>query len=55
MSNRDDCFAKDEHRCIALKELQCINCRFYRNDLNLNLIEEDIKIYNSQTKGEKKK
>lgn len=47
--NKIDCFAyKERNRhsgCKALKEINCENCKFYRNDINEADIERDIREY----------
>lgn len=44
-----DCFAYRERGkysgCKALKEIDCKNCKFYRNDINEADIERDIREY----------
>lgn len=44
-----DCFAYKERGeysgCKALKEINCKNCNFYRNDINEAEIEQDIREY----------
>lgn len=37
-----DCFAYKDSECLALKELDCEHCKFYRNDIKMIDIEEDI-------------
>ena len=46
MTNKD-CFAYRGEQCYALNELYCKNkeCRFYRNDITINEIENSIKKY----------
>ena len=44
-----DCFAYKERNghvgCKALKEINCKDCKFYRNDINETEIEQDIRHY----------
>ena len=44
-----DCFAYREKSghggCKALKEINCKNCKFYRNDITEAEIERDIREY----------
>ena len=48
MENKD-CFAyKERNRhsgCKALKEIDCENCKFYKNDINEAEIERDVSNY----------
>ncbi len=63
MKNKDidlkDCFAfyettSGEKYCSALKEKNCENCNFYRNDIKRADIEKDVKSYNPQMNNYKK-
>ena len=44
---KTDCFAYHNKNCSALKDIDCVNCRFYKhkNDVNMWEIEEAIKRY----------
>lgn len=50
MSNKD-CFGYRERNghvgCTVSEVLKCENCKFYRNDINQEDIERDIKNYAS--------
>lgn len=39
---KSDCFAYKDNKCLALKELDCKKCKFYRNDIKIENIEDDI-------------
>lgn len=43
--HRKDCFAYKNENCTALKNIDCNFCKFYRNDITLKQIEEDIEKY----------
>lgn len=45
MENKEDCFANTDKECNALNQKNCCKCKFYRNDLNQEKIEKDIKNY----------
>ena len=41
-----DCFAyKKEGKCKALRQIDCVGCKFYRTDLKMEDIERDIVAY----------
>ena len=44
---KKDCFYYKEKECIALTEINCENCKFYKHkdDINWWKIEKDIKNY----------
>lgn len=44
---KTDCFAYHNKQCGALADIDCVNCRFYKNKSKVNMwqIEEDIKKY----------
>ena len=44
---KSDCFAYNNKQCMALIEIDCANCRFYKdkNDFNYLKTEFDIKKY----------
>lgn len=50
---KKDCFAYKEKNghsgCKALNEINCNNCRFYRNDIKESEIERAIRNYKSDT------
>lgn len=59
MIDKIDCFARYETlngqaNCSALVNKKCNNCKFYRNDLNRQDIESDIKTYASSKSTRKK-
>lgn len=44
---KTDCFAYCNKNCSALTDIDCVNCRFYKNKEKVNVweIEESIKKY----------
>lgn len=44
---KTDCFAYRNKNCSALTDIDCVNCRFYKNKEKVNVweIEESIKKY----------
>lgn len=42
---KKDCFAFNDEKCEALTEINCTFCKFYRNDITLKQIEDDIIAY----------
>ena len=44
---KTDCFAYRNKNCSALTDIDCVNCRFYKNKEKVNIweIEESIKKY----------
>lgn len=48
-----DCFSYKERSghggCRALKQIDCENCKFYRNDINEAEIERDVSNYANST------
>ena len=44
---KTDCFAYRNKQCSALTDMDCVNCRFYKNKEKVNVweIEEAIKKY----------
>lgn len=44
---KTDCFAYHNKNCSALRDIDCVNCKFYKHKNNVNMweIEESIKKY----------
>ena len=47
-THKNDCFAYRYEKCLALKNIDCINCKFYRNDIKMQDIENDIIAYTNK-------
>lgn len=43
---QNDCFAYKNGKCLALVEMECKGCKFYKNNITQDKIEETIKKYN---------
>ena len=51
---REDCFANIEDDCTAVWNKDCYNCKFYRNDITREHIEQDIFNYGTDIVNKKK-
>ena len=43
---KPDCFAYKNKQCMALTEINCANCSFYKNNITMAKLRQEIKEYN---------